>query len=156
MYKKHCKQCNTLFIDTSNNQKRYCDECVYKRTKERWTINNNKTMLQRGDYAPNKIQCLICHKYYRKPMSHAWQVHGTTAREYKDNYQLEQKGLIPDDDRKILREHVYKHKDIVITQNLIKKGRKTRFKGGKDWDYNYKRKPETLKRLSTLNKYKKQ
>jgi hypothetical protein len=78
-------------------------------------------------------------------MAHAWQAHQTTAREYKDNYDLEQKGLIPECDREILRRHVKDNFDVVVAKNLLKKGEQTRFKP--KHKLNYTRKPATLARL---------
>lgn len=147
MYTKQCTQCTSIFIDTSNNQKRFCDTCMLERRKANWERHALKLKEKAKLPDPNKIQCLICYRYYKKPMSHAWQVHGTTAREYKDNYNLEQRGLIPEHDREILRKHVKDNFDLVVERNLIKKGEETRFKGGKAWNYNYKRKPTTIARL---------
>lgn len=137
-----------MFIFEHNaRNKRYCDHCNHIRRKEIWNRNNAITKQKRGEPDPNKIQCLICHKYYKKPMSHAWQAHGTTAREYKDNYNLEQRGLIPEHAREILREHVKNNYDLVVKHNLLNnpKSQKHRFK--KDHNFNYIRKPATLERL---------
>ncbi len=77
----------------------------------------------------NKIQCLICNSYYTKPMAHVWQVHGVSAREYKEHYGLTLgKGIIPENHKQILRDHVYDNKNQVIDINLIQKGTNTRLK----------------------------
>ena len=142
---KPCTQCTMLFIDNSNNQRRYCNDCATIRKKQSEKLHTLKLKERRGLPDPNKIQCLICYKWYKKPMSHAWQVHHTTAKEYKDNYNLEQKGLIPEHDKEILRKHVKDNFDLVVKYNLLKKGKQTRFK--KDHTFNYIRKPATLERL---------
>ena len=148
MYNIKCKDCNFIFNHNARN-KRYCDHC----TIIRYNNNQKKHIQMKQDKKlipdPHKIQCLICYRYYRKPMSHAWQVHGTTAREYKDNYNLEQKGLIPEHDREILKQHIKDNYSLVVERNLINnpKSQQKRFKSGKAWDYNYKRQPATLARL---------
>lgn len=99
-----------------------------------------------GEYTKDKIQCPYCKKYYRKVASHAWQVHNVYNRELKAELGLDvRKGLIPEADKEVLRKHVKYNYNVVVGENLLKKGIKTRVKKG---EYiKYKRSPETLARL---------
>jgi len=100
----------------------------------------------------NKCQCLICGKWYVQVGSHVRQVHGMTAREYREYFDLEVKrGTTPKWFRKMkgdqaLKNGTYKNLDI---------GAKYRFKKGQKGVGKYERSPITLERLSKLYKLKK-
>ncbi len=89
-----------------------------------------------------KIKCLVCGKYFRRPLSHVWQKHEMSAREYKSEYGLDlKKGIVTEDYREVMRQHVFENG----TVNNLKKGDIYRFKKGHS--INYKRSAETIERL---------
>lgn len=149
---RDCLQCNTHIAFTGkNNNVKYCsDTCMRKYTYEKrkaiWTARNQITRETTGGYAKGKFQCPYCSKYYRKLASHTWQVHGVKHAELKDELGLDKKkGLIPEEDKEILREHVAENYDTVVRKNLLTKGAHTRFDKGHT--LNYKRSKETMARL---------
>lgn len=88
------------------------------------------------------IKCLICGKQFRKPLAHAWQKHGMSAREYKEHFSLDvKKGIIPPEDREKLANNTRENGTI---KNL-QQGAKFRF--AKGHTINYKRSEQTLARL---------
>lgn len=95
-----------------------------------------------------KIKCLECGKYFKRVCRHVNQVHGLTAREYKEIHGLDVKrGLLSTADRENIRENTYNNGTI----NNLQKGTKYRFvKGHKR---NYKRSPQTLARLRHHGRY---
>ena len=75
------------------------------------------------------LVCHICGKSFRKLGSHAYMTHGITSREYKIMFGLDvQKGLVTDEHRAELSDLNRKHFDLVVRENLIEGGKKTRFK----------------------------
>lgn len=93
----------------------------------------------------NKIQCLICKKWFRQVGSHVVQKHDMTCRQYREEYNLEvKKGLLPPD----LRELKAKQCKENHTIDNLKKGAKYRFIKNDVRAGKYSRSPITLKRLS--------
>lgn len=91
-----------------------------------------------------KIQCQICHQWYRKVGAHIVQVHKITAREYREKYGFDVKrGQYPEDLKEVLREHIVENETI---KNL-EKGAKFRFKPGQKGIGVYKRSAQTMARL---------
>lgn len=75
--------------------------------------------------------CHICGKSFKKLMSHAWQKHGISAREYKIKFGLETtKGIMCEESVALARQRNLEHYDKVVLQNLVSKGEGTRFKKG--------------------------
>lgn len=75
--------------------------------------------------------CHICGKAFDKPMSHVRQVHELSAKEYKIMFGLNiGKGILSEESRIKCQQSVKKHYDVVVTNNLIKHGKKTRFTKG--------------------------
>ena len=97
------------------------------------------------DYIKNgKIKCLICGRYFVRPISHVWQKHAMTAREYKSAHGLDlKKGIATDEYRQIMRDHVMHNG----TLNNLKKGAVYRFRKGQST--NYTRSEQTMDRLKT-------
>lgn len=63
---------------------------------------------------------------------HAWQFHRVTAREYKEEFQLPfKKGLLPEELKKIKREHVFQNE----TVKNLEKGASKRYKKGEERVY---------------------
>ena len=95
--RKNCKICKEpltirqrTFCSTKCRNKTYTIKYAEKRKE--WV--RNKT----GEYADNKIECLICGKYYRQVGSHIFGTHKMTARQYREDFELEvKKGILPDD-----------------------------------------------------------
>jgi hypothetical protein len=83
-------------------------------------------------YSPDgKPICHICGKAYKKPLTHAWQIHGLTEKEYKKEFGLDVTvGILSEESRELARKRVYENYDVAIAENLLKKGKKTRFKKG--------------------------
>lgn len=108
----------------------------YKEYRKEWVAKKT------GEKADNKIECLICGKWYRQIGSHIVQKHEMTAREYREYFNLEVKrGMLPPD----LREH----KANVTLQNGTYKNLEV---GKKFWfvkgvSNNYTRSPITLEKL---------
>lgn len=89
------------------------------------------------------IECLICGKKYKRPCGHVRQVHGITAREYKEAFGLDlKKGIITPEDREKMRLHAIANN---MPERLGKAGKKTQFKKGHN--INYERSEQTVQRL---------
>lgn len=92
----------------------------------------------------DKIQCLLCGKWYRQVGTHIVQVHKMTAREYRKAVGFDvKKGQLPPDYRELKSQQAiecggYKN---------LKKGKKFWFKKGDDGPGKYKRSAETMERL---------
>lgn len=101
---------------------------------------------------PDKCKCLICGKYYIQVCSHVVAMHKMTAREYREEFDLE-----------VSREVVpgwYREKKGTTAKNNgtclnLKKGAKFRFKKGDKTLGKYKRSHITEARLKKLNTFKK-
>ena len=77
--------------------------------------------------------CHICGRAFKKVASHAYLEHGINAYDYKEKFGLNNNtGLIAEETREKLREHVKENYKIVVEQNLIDKGRKNRYKKGNE------------------------
>jgi hypothetical protein len=125
---------------------------------------SEKTKLYRTEYqrakrdkeaqipSPNKLQCLLCKGWYIQVGSHITQVHGMTAREYKEYFDLEvKKGLLPEDYRQIKKEAFWNNP----TLGNLKAGEKFWFKKGQEGVGVYKRSHVTMERLSKLSTFQK-
>lgn len=101
-----------------------------------------------------KIQCLICGKYFKRVCTHARQKHDISAREYKEEFGYDvKKGITTEEDRLHMRKLAIKNK---MPEQLKKAGEKTRFKKGQPGIGIYKRSQETLKKLKCIYKFTKQ
>ena len=95
-----------------------------------------------------KIACLLCGLYYKKPLSHVWQRHGINEREYKKQFGLDhKKGICSEETKEILRDHIKKNYNLVVEKNLLKNGKKSRFKKNGVGVGIYKRSDQTINRL---------
>lgn len=162
--RKDCKVCGNKII-----KKRFrtfcCGPC-----REQWheqhgrkdyrEKNKEKFMLRARERTQEKlrqrnkelVQCLICEKHFIQVGSHVSQVHKMTAREYREEFELEVKrGTVPAWYRKLKG-------DIALENNTYKNildNKKTRFKKGDKKAGRYKRSPIALERLKTLYKFNK-
>lgn len=152
MHAINCLYCTQVITRRSPqaNNKKYCSTTC-RNAHYRITNREHYNQWQRnrtGAYAPHKIQCLICGKWYRKPLFHAYQIHHIDAYTYKKTYQLDTgKGLIPEDTRERLRQYTKDHARTVVYQNLITKGKKTRYKKGDKTLGTYERTSSQRERL---------
>lgn len=147
---KLCRKCNKqIQRGPKANNVLYCLECraeVYKYKEYRSAYQRERAEKRAEQAQPGKIPCLICKRYYVKPIAHAWQKHGLYEREYKQYAGLDhKKGVIPAEHKELLAQHVKRNFKKVVAQNLLKKGIATRFSPGHT--FNYKRSPQTLARL---------
>lgn len=138
----------------------YCSaECRNKRNnaKQKEAGYNTKYQKTRRDKIASvpddrKCQCLICGKWYVQVGTHVRQVHGMSAREYREYFNLEvKKGTTPEWFRKVKG-------DIALengTYKNLEKGSEFRFKKGQEGVGVYERSPITIDRLKNLHKTKK-
>jgi len=88
------------------------------------------------------IKCLECGKLFVRPLSHVWQVHKLSGRDYKRLHGLDlKKGIATPEYKEKMRAISYSNGTI---ENL-KKGINTRFKKGHN--KNYIRSHQTMERL---------
>jgi hypothetical protein len=147
-----CKICKQRIerVPYANNVK-FCKDCrvevyKYKEYRSRW--QRDRADRNARNYDARKLPCVVCGKYYIKPVAHAWQIHQVDAVQYKEYAGLDKgRGVIPEYHREILREHALKNRDKVINENLLIKGRKSRFTKGDERVGRYTRSPQTLERL---------
>lgn len=135
-YRTYCsKKCRTKFYNDKNYHRIYL-----------WGINN------RGKYAPGKIRCLICGRWYRQPGTHIVQRHKITARQYREQYGFDVKrGQLSQDLLELKSRQVFENR----TVDNLKVGRKFWFKAGATDIGRYKRSDQTLARLKILHSYRK-
>ncbi len=128
--------------------------CCYKHSQQYHTEKNREKSvayhLAKYDEAASipsddKIQCLLCGKWYVQIGGHVFQRHNMTAREYKEMMKLEVKrGVVPLWYRKLKGDIAIENETY---KNIIESGRKFRFKKGQKGIGNYERSPITIARL---------
>lgn len=152
---KQCKKCGSAIVrgPRANNVK-YCKACraeAYKYTEYRTQWQRMRRDQKATAPSDRKVQCLICSKWYVQVGSHIIQVHGVTARGYREAFNLEVKrGITPAWFREMKGEQALDNE----TYKNLKAGAKYRFKKG-DKVGNYKRSPVTLEKLKVLYKFRK-
>ena len=78
-------------------------------------------------------KCHICGEAFKRVTTHARQVHGISAKEYKKMFGLDsRKGICSKESSQLSREKVFDNYDKVIGENLIKKGAETRYEEGSE------------------------
>ncbi len=76
--------------------------------------------------------CELCGKGFRKVISHVWQHHEMTGKEYKQMFGFDsKKGIVNRELAETLRQNVLNHYDDVIIP-LIENGKKSRYKQGQE------------------------
>lgn len=153
---KLCPICKKEIVPTSpraNNKKFYSKECresTYKEYRAYWQRARQEKIAQTS--GKNKLQCLICKRYYRRVGKHIWNTHEITAREYRVMQHMEVKrGMTTQQDRENLREHVFSNG----TVDNLKKGKKNWFVKGDKRAGRYTRSPiaiEKIKKAHTFTK----
>lgn len=104
---------------------------MYNRSNE-WTKKKRQEELANN---PDAIECLICGKRYIQVCTHIVQVHGMTAKEYKDKFGLWRRGIIKGKykekkSRITLENKSYVHLPEAGKNTRIKKGDSKRYKRG--------------------------
>lgn len=102
-------------------------ECLreYKKIRQREYLY--KKHLENG---MAKKKCGICGRWFRKVGSHVWNIHGVTAREYREEMGLPvKKGILPDDAKEIMREHFFANQ-AKVGKNLTVNGKPFRYVKG--------------------------
>lgn len=150
---KSCKMCHKpiLRLSPRANNVKYCASYrleVYKYKEYRSAYQRARNDTQATKETHGKLMCLICGKYYKKPISHAWQRHGFHEAEYKRAHGLDhKKGLITDRTREVLREHVKDNYAEVVEKNLLQNGKRSRFTKGDPRAGRYERSAQTLRNM---------
>lgn len=125
-----CRYCGKPTVRKINRPKYWCDNRCWQ--ADHW----NKSQGNVG------IACKICGRKYRKVVSHVYNSHGMTKREYKEAFGLDVKrGILLPEDREYLGKLVKENGTI----DNLKAGAKYRFK--KDESNNYQRSEQTIARL---------
>jgi hypothetical protein len=77
------------------------------------------------------VKCEVCGDYFHRPIAHARQKHDISAKEYKKQFGFDMtKGICSKESAEISRVHNKANYAKVVTKNLLKKGKSTRFKNG--------------------------
>lgn len=154
---KNCKQCKApIDFTTRSNSALYCSVACYQRA------TNERTAEYRANYqrarsnaraldpSPDKLQCAICKRYYRRVVRHVNEAHGMTARQYKqDILDVDViKGLLTPQDRANMRRHTKRNGTI----NNLQAGKGTRYQPNDKRAGNYRRSAQTMARLHVLHK----
>jgi len=167
---KKCIECDDLFTYDSSvrgqSGRKFCTQkCRDRQTsrkaywKQAKTDRNKHAKAKTREYEDGKNKCLLCEEvgikaYYHRVGSHVFYEHGMTAREYRKKFDLELKrGMLSPKLLKVYQKNNAKHSDVVVENNLIDKGKKSRFKKGQTGVGVYKRSHVTLERLRK-NMYK--
>lgn len=153
-----CRGCQHIYNPQSNSQ-RYCSircrDTIYRGKNKQHRNEYQRDYLAKrreGQYGDGElIPCLICGKKYRQVGSHIVQVHHLTARQYREQFELEvKKGLLPLD----YRESKGKATKENGTVANLKKGEQYWFTKGCEVP-KYKRSPITMDRIRRLYKFNK-
>lgn len=154
--RKECKICNAPI--TIPRGRTYCSEkCRVKfhNTKQRpdqkiWQQKRRDALASVP--SDKKVQCLICKKWYVQVGTHVVQIHGVSAREYRENFDLERKrGVVPKWYREMKGEQAINNGTVVN----LKQGAKFRFVKGDTRAGRYTRSQITMERLKKLSSYNK-
>lgn len=148
--RKDCKVCGSPL--PTKKHRTYCSKrCANKVHNKTSYIKRDGAVWQR-DYlqrrhandGKQKIQCLLCGKWFRQVGSHVYQVHKMPARDYREMVGFDVKrGQLPDDLRQLKREHVFENK----TVKNLKAGKKFWYKPGQAGCGVYRRSAQTMERL---------
>lgn len=149
MRKGNCKTCKKKI--TEPRKYKYCStKCRQRAEYIKYYDQRMKWAFERrGKYADNKIQCLICKRWYVQVGSHVYNTHKAFAREYREHFDLEvKKGIVPDWYRKLKGDQAITNK----TYLNLKAGKKFWFKKNDPKAGKYKRSHITIARLKQLGK----
>lgn len=97
--------------------------------------------------------CHICGKSFSKLGAHIWNGHKMRTHDYCKTFGLNVgKGICSKEYAMKMRNYAYQHYDIVISENLIKDGKHTRFKQGSEGRTREKMSEQTRRALIVLGK----
>lgn len=145
------KQCQNCGIDIPMKRKannvKFCsltcrNKFDYQRYRKQW----QKDLMNKRAKIPSieKIECQICHNWYKQVGSHIVQAHNMKARQYRKLYGFDLK-------RGQLQEKLRLHKAKKVFENgtveNLKVGQKFWFKKGQKDIGTYERSEQTMKRL---------
>lgn len=122
---KHCSVCKrTGGRIISSGGLKYCSRCYSRRNKVKHPLPAFAEITK--DDNGNPI-CHECGEAHRKLMSHVWQCHDLSALEYKIIHGLDKyKSIMNDEAVELARERTLAHPEL-IRNNLIDKGKGTRY-----------------------------
>jgi hypothetical protein len=155
--REDCKFCGGVI--TNKRSRTFCSaECrnktyniKYAERMAEWQRNKKDREASVAD-PENKLQCIMCGKWYVQVGTHVYLRHGMTAREYREKFELEvKKGITPEWYRKLKGDQALDNE----TYKNLEAGAKFRFKRGDKKAGHYKRSPITIKRLQDLHNLKK-
>jgi hypothetical protein len=143
-----CKQCKKTFTSKSSHARNvkfcslHCRNKFYLPRVSAWARNKADRLASKP--SPNKIQCLVCGKWYIQVCTHIFERHHLLAREYKKDFGLDVKrGKIPQWYRQVKAE-ICKENGTVLKGF---EGKKYWWKKGSKIAGRYQRSEETMNRL---------
>lgn len=151
-----CKMCGGPL--PNSRYRTYCSaKCRNKSQNSKFAEKHKAWAIKKRDElasipSVDRVQCLICGRWYVQLGTHTVQRHDMTGREYREHFELEVKrGLVPEWYRKMKGDQALENG----TVNNLKKGAEFRFHKGQEGLGTYKRSQETLERLSKLHTLRK-
>jgi hypothetical protein len=151
--RKTCKICKKPL--TKKRLRTYCSKtCRNKFYTKKYNSYRTKWQRFKRDklaekYSPNKVQCLICGKWYIQVCTHIVQIHGLLGRSYREYFDLEvKKGVVPKWYKKLKGDQAIENG----TFKNLKNGKKYWFVLNDKRAGKYHRSHITLERLKVLNK----
>jgi len=147
--RKTCKVCGNPI--TQKGYRTYCSRhCRDRFHNQKHKIENREWQRRARDKkasipSPDKVQCLLCGKWYIQLGSHVVQRHGfESCREYRECFDLERKkGIVPAWYRKLKGDIAMENE----TYKNLKLGKKYWFEKGDPKAGKYKRSHITIERL---------
>ena len=101
-----------------------------------------------------RLVCHICGKAYNKLGAHVVQKHKITSYDYKKIFGLNVSiGLISDNHREHLHDMAIKNYDVVVKENLLKKGVNTRYVIGSKGRTREQLSEQSLRMLNTREQF---
>lgn len=97
--------------------------------------------------------CHICGKSFPKLCAHIWNGHRIKAKDYKKTFGLDvKKGICSKEYIEKMSAYTQEHYQVVVKQNLIEKGKHSRFKAGSKGRTSDMVSEQTRRRLSELGR----
>lgn len=100
-------------------------------------VNSSPKVFEKPPYGvigydpEGKPICHICGRSYKKLISHVIQQHHISQEEYKTQFGLDKsKGIMCEESTQIARQRNKEHYEKVVKENLLEKGKETRFEEG--------------------------
>lgn len=132
---RECEYCDrteeTHHITKSKEFGMICGRCNQRKTRGDNTVYE---IPEYGEVTYNhegKPICHICGKAYNKVLSHAYHIHEIRAREYKEEFGLDViKGIMSEESTELASKRNEENRELVVKENLVKKGKETRFEIG--------------------------